>query len=304
MSIDAGQTPHLRLRYVACAALSHYMLQEHMACRTCIAESLALLHTRPDMALTEYDGLLLLTNVACYNGFALGSAGHVEQCLASFDKLAQLGPKDARFRKRWAVLFFHNTLKIAHKKADYDAVAALIDKEARGVLGYLAEAVPPLESLAVATSIVISLFVLDRFDEAEELLLVLKERNRSLARDDIFYFTLIFHLVILFELKEWRRLASASEAAYQALYKRKQLRPFEKELMGFLKSLPARRSPEQFAALVRTFLPRLERYSADPEQRIYLLFFNYYDWLQSKLAGLSYRDYKQQLMAVQSHHST
>jgi hypothetical protein len=298
LDIDAQETPHLRLRFLACMALIHYMLQKHQACSACTAEVLALLEARPDMAQSEHESLLLLANISCYNGFARGKLTQVEECLRRFNSLAAGGPKSRHFRKQWRVLFFHNTLKIAHKKADYDGVAALIDREAQSALNDLADAVAPLESLAISTSIVISLFVLERFDAAEELLLVLKERNRSLARDDIFYFTLIFHLLILFELKDWRRLASASEAAYQALYKRRQLRPFERELMSLLKSLPARRSEQQFEPLIRAFLPRLDQYRNDPKQRMYLLFFNYYDWLQSKLAGLSYREYKRRLIAA------
>lgn len=304
LSVDGEAVPHLRFRYLACYALCQHLLRQYKQCGKLIAEGLSLLQARPDMVVQEVEPLLSLVSTACYNGFAVDDVAEVEHFLDSFNKLAKHGPTDARFQKRWAILLFHNHLKIAHGKADYDSVARLLNEEAQTILGYVANAAPPLESLSVLTSIVISLFVLERFDEAEALLLVVKERNRRLDRDDIFYFSLIFHLVILFELKEWRRLASACEAAYQSIYKRKQQRPLEKDLMGFLKSLAVHRGQEEMEALTRAFLPRLEAYLNHPKQKLFFIIFDYYNWLQSKLARVSYRDYKRQLLISQkSHHS-
>jgi hypothetical protein len=138
---------------------------------------------------------------------------------------------------------------------------------------------------------------MERFSDAEALMQEIKEKNRSLERQDVFYFTLVFHLLILYELEEWFRLDAATAAAYHVLYNHKKLRPFEKELMSFLKSLPVRRGRDDNIAFIKAFVARLEVYRTDPVQRLYFLYFNYSDWLQSKLAGISYREYKKRLLS-------
>ncbi|MBS1615793.1 MAG: hypothetical protein JST06_06695 [Bacteroidetes bacterium] len=300
LNIDASETPNLRFRYLAGWAICTYLLQQYQDCTDATNEALSLLDAKPDLALLEPDSLIQLANISCYNGFAENNILWTERVLDQFTIWANEGPNTPRFRYRWEAIFFHNTLKIAHKKADYERVAALMDDDAQRVLDQMAIAVPPLESLAIGVSMAISLFVLERYDDAEQLLLVLKDRNRNLVRDDISYFILTFQLAILFELKDWRRLSSAIEAAYQAFYKRGKLRPFEKDIMSFLKSLLTNRTHKESIRTIEGFLPRLEQYRSDQQWRSYLLFFNYYDWLQSKLAGLSYREYKKQLLAMQN----
>ncbi len=304
MHINASETPNLRMRYLAGWAICTYLLQQHQDCTNAVTEALNLFDSNPDLALLEPDSLIILTNISCYNGFAENKIAYTEELLQKFTKWAKEGPDTIRFRNRWDAIYFHNTLKIAHKKADYDRVASLMDEDAQRILNQMALAMPPLETLSIGVSMVISLFALERFDDAEQLLLVLKDRNRNLARDDIFYFILTFQLAILFELKDWRRLSSAIEAAYQAFYKRGRLRPFEKDIMSFLKSLLTNRTHKESVQTIEAFLPRLDKYRSDPELSNYLLFFNYYDWLQSKLAGMSYRAYKKQIIESQGpHHS-
>ena len=61
-------------------------------------------------------------------------------------------------------------------------------------------------------------FVLGEWKEAENLLFDIKELNRDINREDIFYFTTIFHLLIIYERKESLRLDNAIDAAYHVLY--------------------------------------------------------------------------------------
>ncbi len=50
-------------------------------------------------------------------------------------------------------------------------------------------------------SICISYFVLDNFEQAEDLLLDVININHEVQREDILYFSAIFYLVILYEKK-------------------------------------------------------------------------------------------------------
>ncbi len=295
---QATATPQLRFRYSAALGMAAYMLQQFDRCSVCCEDMLALLEAAPHLVGSDPESFLTVANIAFYNGFALDAISRVSGSLSQFDHLANIADNNAYFHKRWAIIRFNTTVKIAHKTGDYEGVARLVDRQGTTILGYASLVLPPAEALSVFTSIVISFFVLERFAAAEALMLEVKERNRSLDRQDVFYFTLVFHLLILYELKDWYRLDSATEAAYHALYNRKKLRPFERELMRFLKALPARRGRSDNAAFIRAFADKLEVYRTDPVQRLYFLYFNYYDWLQSKLAGVSYREYKRRLLTA------
>lgn len=292
----AASTPHLRIRHLAATATANHMLQRFDACNGYCKEALVLLEHHDSLVSVDPDSFLTLSSIAFYNEFARNCSACVADWLVRFDRIAELNNNTEYFQKSWAIIRFHTSLKIAHKTADYERVELLVDKESSTILAYAAQVRRASEALTLIASILISYFVLERFHEAESLMLELKERNRSLERQDIFYFTLVFHLLILFELKDWYRLDTATVAAYHVLYNRRKLRPFEKELMSFLKAVPTRRGHDR-ASYIKSFVARLEVYRNDPVQRLYLLYFNYYDWLQSKLAGVSYMEYKKQLFA-------
>lgn len=296
MNAEASATPHLRLRYLAAVVVAGYMLQQTDSCTAWSEEGIHLIENKPALAATDPESFINVANLSFYNEFAKGDISRVSEWLSRYNHLASGAHHSSYYQKRWAIIRFNTTLKIAHKTGDYEAVAQIVDKESNTIIAHATEVMPAAEALSVITSILISFFVLERFHEAEELMIEIKERNRSLDRQDVFYFTLVFHLVILYELKDWYRLDSATEAAYHVLYNRKKLRPFEKELMRFLKALPMKRGRGGTTEFIRAFVERLDVYRADPVQRLYFLYFNYYDWLQSKLAGVSYREYKKRLL--------
>ncbi len=291
----SGATLHLQLRHLAASITGYYMLRNFDTCTAACEQALHMLEAHPSLASANAEAFLSIANIAFYNEFAKGGIPRVSDWLSRFDRLAARHRNDSQFHKRWAIIRFNTILKVAHKTADYDGVARLVDQDSPAIISYVAD-VMPADGLSVISSLCISLFVLERYAAAEDLMLEIKQRNRGLERQDIFYFTLVFHLVILYELKDWHRLDAATEAAYHVLYNRKTLRPFEKELMRFLKALPAKRGKGGTAEFIQAFLARLEIYRSDPAQRLYLLYFNYYDWLQSKLAGISYTTYKRRLL--------
>lgn len=143
-------------------------------------------------------------------------------------------------------------------------------------------------------SVCIPYFILEQWEKAEKLLARIKEQNHQVNREDILYFSLLFNLLILFEQKEFYRLDSALEAAYHFLYSRKKLRPFERQLMLFLKHLSTAITKKNAKELIKQFLTQLDEYRDDPNTNLYFLYFNYYGWLESKIMGISYRDYVNQ----------
>src|SRR5690606_25148657 len=118
-----------------------------------------------------------------------------------------------------------------------------------------------------------------------------KEQNRTIDREDILFFSLVFHLLILHEKKDWYRLDSAIDAAYHFLYARKRLRVFEKELCLFLKRTITTRNQDQLRLLCQKFLLRLRDIIEKKKMPLYSAYFNFTGWLESKAQGLRYMDY-------------
>jgi hypothetical protein len=228
LDINAKVTPHLSFCQLAALAIGHHMLQELDHCTSLCEEGIALLERRPEIIQSREESLLNFCNIAFYNEFAKNCIPCAIDWLTRFDQLLKGRDTSSHFQRRWGIIRFNTALKIAHKTADYESVARIIDSESASMMNEVAQVLSPAESLSIWTSVAISLFVLERFPEAEALILEIKEKNRSLERQDVFYFTLVFHLLILYELKEWYRLDAATAAAYHVLYNHKKLRPFEK----------------------------------------------------------------------------
>jgi len=294
---ESRATDHLFIRFLAVISETLYMLQEFESCSQRIDKALALIRSDPALILPNSDQFLGISGTAFYNAFAESRVFAAIDLLETFDQFAQVFNDDLILNKRWSIIRFNTALKIANKTANYKEVQTLLYDRA-DIIQIAHEVLRPEDAISVMTSIAISLFVMDDYVAAEHLILDIKEMNRSLDREDMLYFSLVFHLLILYEQRSWYRLDSATEAAYHLLYSRKKLRPFEKELMRFLKHLPVYRGKGTTTHAIRTFVEKLESFRNDPIQRLYFLYFNYYDWLQSKLAGLSYREYKRQLLAT------
>ena len=237
------------------------------------------------------DHFLATANTTFYNLFALKDTEAVTRCMTAFSKLADEHIHNDYARMQWQIIAFNTVLKINHKTGRYDKVATLVNEKAAEVLSFAKQVLSPAEMLSVMTSTLISYFVLEDWKEAEDLIFDIKELNRDIDREDVFYFTVLFHLLIIYERRQPAQLDTAIEAAYHLLYARKKLRPFEKEIMLFLKRLAAIKGAENISAFIKPFLARLDKYKNDPVKNLYFLYFNYYGWLESKMLNMKYRDY-------------
>ncbi len=286
----------LKIRYFATLAGICYLQKAFDDALELVRLAQEAFRANPEQLQLNCEALLDLANCGFYAAFANGDVGLAGELLHQFEALAgDLYPGSAA-GQRWQVIRFNTELKIAHKTCDYDKVGEHL-KHYKRVLEYAEEHLNIPDLLSIFSTVCISLFVLEDFDGAEDLILDIKNLNRSPEREDLLYFSLVFHLLILFEKKDWFRLDNMTQAAYHYLYSRRKLRPFEKEIMRFLKHLPILRGRGTSSTAISSFLIRLEEFRNDPVQRLYFLYFNYYDWLQSKLAGISYREYKSRSFA-------
>lgn len=237
-----------------------------------------------------------------YNTFALKQTSQAAAVLQHYSALAvHLEGKD---KIRWELIAFNTQLKIFHKHAAYEQVGSLISGQADDVLAKVKEVQPPVTALSLMSSICISHFVLDQFKQAEDLLLDVMHINHEVQREDILYFSAIFYLVILYEKKDYLQLSNAISGTYYRLYNKKKLGAFEKDLMLFLRHLSNEQNNEGRRIAIRNFLSRLDVYKTDPVKELYFLYFNYYDWLRSKVLRLKYSQYRKMQLDAEAAHST
>jgi hypothetical protein len=227
---------------------------------------------------------------AFYNAFALKKIDLAEHYLQLYASWSAVYLKN-KYLQQWRIVVFNTQLKIFHKNAQYQSVSALCEAEAKNIHQIAIENLPPLQAITVINSIAISWFVLESYAKAEALIIDSMNMNIVVQRDDILYFNTLFHLVILYERKQWLYLSQAINAYYLKLYHKKKLHPFEKELMAFLKQLASQHTEKDRVEIIQAFLIKLDVYRNDPVKDIYFLYFNYHGWLESKVQGVSYRQY-------------
>lgn len=279
----------------ASLAACRYMLLDFDAARDCGERAIKIFESHPWAFPGNAALFLSAVNTLLYADFAAKDIAAAERHLAWVSDLAN-DHLPTRAKKIFATIDFNTRLKVLHKQTDYPGVAVLIRREADVILRTANAALPADDRLNLQSSICISYFVLREYDKAEDLLLSIKEANHVAQREDVLYFSLLFHLLILFERRAWYQLHAATDAAYHHLYARKKLRPFEKELMLFLRRLPAQRSEARLEH-IEAFLHRLEDYKADPVKALFFLYFDYYGWLRSKVLGLDYQEYRRRELA-------
>jgi len=291
ITFSNSKHPLISLLYLNTLALCQYMLHENSFCNDTCKKIYHLWKTSSHL-INEYPFLFLNSvNTNCYNDFSGNDIRHVQEHLKAYAQMVKAHLKNEIYGKHFEVISFNTELKIYLKTAEFDQLKNLIAQKSALIFSYSSQILAPADRLSILSSVCIGYFVLRQWDEAERLLMSIKELNRSINREDILYFSLLFFLAILYEQEEWYRLDIALEAAYHLLYDRKSLRPFERELMLFLRQLASERSRNNLNKLIEEFLKRLDKYKDDPAKNLYFLYFNYYGWLESKLMNLRYMDY-------------
>lgn len=286
--------PLISLFYLNTLALCRYMLHETNLCTGTCGEMAELWKAHPHL-INEYPLLFLNSiNTTCYNNFLCKNTRKAKDDIATYAQLVKKYLTKEGYQKHFEIIHFNTILKIHLKSAEFIQLKQLLDDKLETVFFCLSSVLSAPEQLSVKCSVCISYFVLEQLDEAEHLLAVIKEQNRIIKRDDILYFCLLFNLVILYEQGKWDRLESSLKTAYHFLYARKKLRPFERDLMLFLGHLSDAHSKAMANRLISYFLKAKKKTLHTGDENLYLLYFNYYGWLESKLMKMRYMDYVKQ----------
>ena len=289
--VDDNQTLS-SLYYLNTLALCQYMLNETRSCTDTCSKLYHLWQSSSHLINEESYLFLNTISTTCYNNFLCADLPLVLENLKAYSHLAA-NLHNEIYYKYFEVIRFNTELKLYLKTASFSQVKYLIDNHAATMFSYSANAMVPADQLSIGCTVSIALFVLERWDDSEALLNIIKEQNQQVEREDILYFSCLFFLLILYEKKQWDRLYHAIESSYHFLYARKKLRCFEREMIQFVKRLSASNSIGHSNQLIKKFLTHLDIYKSDSCKRLYFLYFNYYGWLESKLMNLSYMDYIQ-----------
>lgn len=287
----ANENPLICLFYFGSLAACEYMLHQYEDCNiTC--DKILHLWKKNSHLINENPILFTLSmNTTNYNDFLSNDLKKVERNLKAYTTLAYKYLMNEVYQQYIEIIVFNARVKVFLKSGYFSNLRELLDTRTADILKYTASTLSPADQLSIKGSVCIAYFVLEKWDTAETLLLEMKEQNQQIEREDIWYFTLLFHLIILYEKKEWRRLESGLKSTYHFLYARKKLRKFEKDLMLFLNKLFLSGPDDDVNEMIAQFLTTLQEYKNDPVKKLFFLYFNYYGWLESKLMKISYKEY-------------
>jgi hypothetical protein len=196
-----------------------------------------------------------------------------------------------RSKAYWQVIAFNTLLKIYLKTANYEMVRVQMKDHWPSAITSAKTYLPPVVYVVLYSSAHIAYFTLEDYQNAEAVIMDTININHFVQRDDTLYLTSMFHLLVLYEQRNYYRLSQVINASYAMLYNKKKLQPFEKEIMLFFKSLLNVREHKEVIKAMASFLKRLDVYKNDPLKEMYFIFFNYYGWLESKVMGIKYTDY-------------
>lgn len=290
-NLPRTDSPLITLYYLNTLAMCEYMLHEGKACietgkkMFCLwQQNVQLIHENPSLFLNSL-------NTTCYNNFFCNRLDSAAENLYQYEKLKNKHLGIISSLRHFEIIQFNTELKIAVKKGKVNEIKHILETRAESILALCSRILVAADRLSIQCTICIAWFLLEDWNKAESLLLEVKEQNTEINRQDVLYFSLLFHLIILFEKKEWYQLHVSIKAAYLLLYSRKKLRKFEHQLMLFLGRFSNKSLRENDNSFIAQFLEEMKKADYQPKESSYLRYFNYYGWLESKLLHVRYLDY-------------
>ena len=226
-------------------------------------------------------------SLQAYTQFLIKDIAGAKAFLERYRDLATKHLLSVFYQDWFAIVDFQTITKVLHKTYQYEELENFFSKKwelSYKQLPVLGEA----EKLDVLMSVCITFFVLQQWQNAETIILEIKANNQKIKRIDTLYFTFVFHSLILYEQKEWSRLDSHINSGYHFLYSNNALRPFEKDMLLFIKKLPVAMLKGKAKEIMNAFLHKLDAYRDNETQKLHFATFDYYSWIESKIEEVSY----------------
>jgi hypothetical protein len=229
-------------------------------------------------------------SLQAYTHFLLKDINAAKTFLEQYHDLSTQYLSSAFYKKWFDIVDFQTITKLLHKTYQYEKVNTYFSEKWPSINALLPVLGEP-EKLDILISVCITFFVLHQWEKAETIIQEVKENNQKIKRIDTLYFTFVFHCLILYEQKEWARLDSLINSEYHFLYSNKALRPFEKDMLLFIKKLPATLFKGKAIESMEAFLKKLDIYRNDDIQKLHFATFDFYSWVESKIEGIPYSSY-------------
>ena len=118
---------------------------------------------------------------------------------------------------------------------------------------------------------------------------ILDEKNTD-VRGDLYCYAKLLMIIIYFEMGKESLLESAIRSTYRYLYKRDKLYKAENYILRFIRKLPVINTSKELIGAFKELKGKFEEFSRDPYESNALRYFDYIDWLESKISKREFSD--------------
>jgi len=144
--------------------------------------------------------------------------------------------------------------------------------------------------LALYLSISIINFYAGNFNEALKWINhVINEKDYE-SKEDFYCFALMFSNVIHFELKNFELLEYNTKSTLNYLIKKNRVFLFEKKLLEFLRKYSIGNDKNERKLYLETIRRDIKSIMKEREEKIFVEYFDYLSWIESKIKGVQIRD--------------
>lgn len=119
--------------------------------------------------------------------------------------------------------------------------------------------------------------------------------NEASLRQDVYTFARLLNLIIHFELGNYELLDYTISATNRFVKKKQRNYKFETIVIKFIKKFVKAKTPDILDKLQLEFKNKLTEVLTDPYEKTGLEYFDFVTWIDSKIAGKSFEEIKQQL---------
>ncbi len=233
-----------------------------------------LIRYRPMLYVTSLNNLLNITG-------ALGKKDETEEKLATLKGLMSdtIFNSSSHLQLKMFESYYYHTLNYCRNQRQFERGMLQIQKIEEG-LEEFGDRVDSMGRLMLCFYSFHICYEARNFEEALRWLAkIRKQEELSNIRQDIFFFSRIFYLMMHYELDKMEQLSPLIKKTYAYLIKRESQYQFETVLASFLKDLTAVTENEQFKNRLLKLREELSVLAEDPFERKAFAYFDFMEWI-------------------------
>lgn len=283
---DRSLSNRAKFLYLIIKSMSHYSLGNYSEAYKYFKLQLLLIESTPFLRKNVANHILILYDVS-YMALVLSKFDEVPALLLKLDELVRQKVHELPKLERLNSLFFYYLIKLdaVLKTADFDNCSSVLSEVENFINTY------PMKGYTEFPYLVYSLSTVyfAKGDYANALQLTNKFFNEKDFKifSDLALAARILNIFIHYELKNVELLQYMVRSLYHFLLKSNRNFKFEIYLIRFIRRLSNVRSNEDFIVNLRIFKRELLPLLNDPfESRVFLEYFDYITWIDSKIENI------------------